>query len=153
MFENLQDGLKSAFKSLSGKGKLTEGNMRDGLKIVEQSLLEADVSYEVVQHFMQRVTEQALGEKVLLSLKPHEQLIGIVHNELVGLLGPVDDSLQRLVHALLPLHELSTEGVLRSHRCFELWVKELHPLQVGHVLSDLVGAQVGLGSEALGAVR
>jgi signal recognition particle subunit SRP54 len=78
---------------LSGKGKLTEGNMRDGLKIVEQSLLEADVSYEVVQYFMERVSRQALGEKVLLSLKPHEQLIGVVHNELVGLLGPVDDSL------------------------------------------------------------
>ena len=93
MFENLQDGLRSAFKSLSGKGKLTEANMRDGLKIVEQSLLEADVSYEVVQHFMQRVSEQAMGEKVLLSLKPHEQLIGVVHSELVGLLGPVDDSL------------------------------------------------------------
>ncbi|MGI9518684.1 MAG: signal recognition particle protein, partial [Pirellulaceae bacterium] len=93
MFENLQDGLRSAFKSLSGKGKLTEGNMRDGLAIVEQSLLEADVSYEVVQHFMNRVTEQALGEKVLLSLKPHEQLVGIVHQELINLLGPVDDSL------------------------------------------------------------
>ena len=57
MFENLQDGLRSAFKSLSGKGKLTESNMRDGLKIVEQSLLEADVSYSVVQHFMDRVSE------------------------------------------------------------------------------------------------
>ncbi len=93
MFESLQDGLRSAFKSLSGKGKLTEANMRDGLKIVEQSLLEADVSYSVVKHFMGRVTEQAVGEKVLLSLRPHEQLIAIVNDELVNLLGPVDDSL------------------------------------------------------------
>ncbi len=93
MFDNLQEGLKGAFKSLSGKGKLTERNMRDGLAIVEQSLLEADVSYEVVQHFMGRVTEQALGEKVLLSLRPSEQLIGIVNQELINLLGPVDDSL------------------------------------------------------------
>lgn len=93
MFENLQDGLRSAFKSLSGKGKLTESNMRDGLKIVEQSLLEADVSYDVVKHFMEQVSEKALGEKVLLSLRPSEQLIGIVHDELVDLLGPVDDSL------------------------------------------------------------
>ena len=92
MFENLQDGLRSAFKSLSGKGKLTESNMRDGLKLVEQSLLEADVSYPVVKHFMQQVSQEALGEKVLLSLKPHEQLIGIVHQELIKLLGPVDDS-------------------------------------------------------------
>lgn len=93
MFENLQDGLQEAFKSLRGKGKLTESNMRDGLALVEQSLLEADVSYSVVQDFMSRVTEQALGERVMGSLKPHEQLVGIVHQELVNLLGPVDESL------------------------------------------------------------
>ena len=78
MFDSLQDGLKGAFKSLRGKGKLTEGNMRDGLKMVEQSLLEADVSYDVVKDFMANVSQQALGEKVLLSLKPAEQLVGIV---------------------------------------------------------------------------
>jgi signal recognition particle subunit SRP54 len=94
MFDSLQTGLKGAFKSLAGQGKLTESNMRDGLKLVEQSLLEADVSYSVVQEFMGRVTEQALGEKVLLSLKPSEQLIHIVHSELINLLGPTDDSLQ-----------------------------------------------------------
>ncbi len=93
MFENLQDGLRSAFKSLSGKGKLTESNMRDGLKLVEQSLLDADVSYAVVKYFMDRVQDKALGEKVLLSLRPHEQLVGIVHQELIDLLGPVDESM------------------------------------------------------------
>ena len=93
MFESLQDGLQSAFKSLRGQGKLTESNMRDGLKLVEQSLLEADVSYQVVKDFMGRVTETAVGEKVLLSLKPHEQLVGIVHQELIHLLGEPDDSL------------------------------------------------------------
>lgn len=94
MFGNLQEGLQSAFKSIRGKGKLTEANMRDGLKLVEQSLLEADVSFDVVRGFMANVTEQALGEKVLLSLSPGEQLVGIVRNELVELLGPVDDGLQ-----------------------------------------------------------
>ncbi len=67
--------------------------MRDGLKLVEQSLLEADVSYLVIQDFMREVTEKALGEKVLLSLKPHEQLVSIVNEELVRLLGPVDSSI------------------------------------------------------------
>jgi len=94
MFGNLQEGLQSAFKSIRGKGKLTEANMRDGLKLVEQSLLEADVSFDVVRGFMANVTEQALGEKVLLSLSPGEQLVGIVRNELIELLGPVDDGLQ-----------------------------------------------------------
>ena len=90
MFDSLQDGLKSAFKSIRGQGRLTEANMRDGLKMVENSLLEADVSIDVVRSFMERVTEQALGEKVLLSLRPSEQVAGIVREELIGLLGPVE---------------------------------------------------------------
>ena len=93
MFESLQDGLKSAFKSLRGKGKLTEANMRDGLKLVEQSLIEADVSYPVVKDFMGQVTEKALGERVLVSLDPSEQLVGIVRDELISLLGEEDSSL------------------------------------------------------------
>jgi signal recognition particle subunit SRP54 len=93
MFESLQDGLKTAFKSLRGKGKLTESNMRDGLRLVETSLLEADVSYSVVKDFMADVTRMALGEKVLLALDPGQQLVGIVHRQLIELLGPVDPSL------------------------------------------------------------
>lgn len=67
--------------------------MRSGLAMVEQSLLEADVSYQVVKDFMEHVSERALGEKVLLSLRPDEQLIGIVNQELIDILGPVDNSL------------------------------------------------------------
>ena len=79
MFEALQDGLSGAFKTLRGQGKLSESNMRDGLKLVEKSLLEADVSFSVVREFMASVTEQALGEKVLKALNPSEQIVGIVH--------------------------------------------------------------------------
>jgi signal recognition particle subunit SRP54 len=93
VFESLSEGLQSAFKSLSGKGKLTESNMREGLQIVEKAMLEADVSYSVVQDFMAQVTERALGKRVLLSLRPHEELINIVHSELISILGPVDTSL------------------------------------------------------------
>lgn len=93
MFESIQTGLRSALKTLQGKGKLTEANMRDGLKLVERSLLEADVSYQVVQDFMASVTQQSLGEKVLLALDPSQQVVGIVHDALVSLLGPVDSSL------------------------------------------------------------
>ena len=94
MFERLQDGLQSAVKSLRGKGRLSEGNMRDGLKLVEQSLLEADVSYSVVKDFMAAVTEQAMGEKVLSSLDPSEHVIGFVRDELINILGPVDEFLE-----------------------------------------------------------
>lgn len=93
MFDSLSEGLQSAFKSLRGKGKLTESNMREGLQTVEQALLEADVSYPVVEQFMQHVTERALGKRVLLSLRPHEELVRIVYEELVEILGPVDASL------------------------------------------------------------
>jgi signal recognition particle subunit SRP54 len=93
MFESLSEGLQSAFKSIRGKGKLTEANMRDGLRMVEEALLEADVSYSVVQDFMQHVTTRALGQKVLLSLKPHEELVRIVYEQLTEILGPVDVSI------------------------------------------------------------
>lgn len=93
MFDALQENLGSAFKTLRGQGKLSESNMRDGLKLVERSLLDADVSYEVATSFMKRVSEEALGEKVLKSLRPSEQVIGIVHRELIALMGPVDHSL------------------------------------------------------------
>mgnify|MGYP002623766694 CR=1 FL=1 len=93
MFESLQEGLAGAFKSLAGQGKLTEANMRDALGMVEQTLLEADVSYAVVQDFIKHVTEQAMGEEVLLALRPEQQLVSIVHQELINVLGPVDPSL------------------------------------------------------------
>jgi signal recognition particle subunit SRP54 len=93
MFQSLQNGLLSALKSLRGKARMTEANMRDGLKLVEQSLLEADVSYEVTQEFMRGVTEKALGKDVLLALDPSQQVFGIVYQELVNLLGPVDNAI------------------------------------------------------------
>ena len=93
MFERLQDGIQSAVKTLRGKGRLSEANMSDGLKLVEQSLLDADVSYSVVQDFMGKVQAKAMGEEVLLALDPSEHVIGIVRDELIDLLGPVDESL------------------------------------------------------------
>ncbi|MFP6676616.1 MAG: signal recognition particle protein [Pirellulaceae bacterium] len=93
MFESLRDGLQDAFKSLRGKGTLTESNMRDGLKLVEQSLLDADVSYSVVQDFMEKVGAEAVGDRVLRTIDPSQQLIAIVNDALIDILGPVDLSL------------------------------------------------------------
>ena len=93
MFETLQDGLSSAIKTLRGRGRLTESNMRDGLRLIRQALLEADVSFPVVKDFMASVSEQAVGERVLKSLDPTKHLIGIVHQELIKQMGPVDHSL------------------------------------------------------------
>ena len=93
MFEALQDGLSGAFKTLRGQGKLSESNMRDGLKLVERSLLEADVSFSVVRDFMKRVTDESVGDTVLKSLNPSQQVVGIVYQALVDFMGPVDHSL------------------------------------------------------------
>lgn len=93
MFETLQEKLGSAIRSLRGRGKLTESNMRDGIKLVQQALLEADVSVPVVKKFVDNISEKALGESVLKRLDPTEQIVKIVYDELVDLMGPVDHSL------------------------------------------------------------
>jgi signal recognition particle subunit SRP54 len=93
MFEALEEGLKSAVKTLRGRGKLSEANMRDSMKLVERALLEADVSYPVVKEFVAKVTEEAVGERVLKSIDPDVQVFGVVHRELINLMGPVDHSL------------------------------------------------------------
>ena len=93
MFESLTASLSSALGALRGRGRLTESKMREGLEGVRTALLEADVAYDVANQFLDRVVTDAVGAKVLDSLDPAQQLVGIVHKELVSLMGPVDHSL------------------------------------------------------------
>ncbi|MBD3672441.1 MAG: signal recognition particle protein [Planctomycetaceae bacterium] len=93
MFEGITENLGNALSAFRGQGKLTEANIRDGMREVRQALLEADVNYEVVQDFMKRVTEEAVGERVLKSLRPEEQIVGVVNEALIDFMGPVDHSL------------------------------------------------------------
>jgi signal recognition particle subunit SRP54 len=92
MFEGLQRALGDALKKLRGRGRLTEVNIRDGLQEIRRALLDADVNYNVVNTFTTRVTERAVGQAVLRSIDPSEQIIKIVFDELVALMGPVDHS-------------------------------------------------------------
>jgi len=87
MFENLTDRLESAFKKLRGHGKLTEENIQEAMGEVRTALLEADVNFGVVKEFITQVTAKAIGSEVLLSLSPGQQVVKIVHDELVDLLG------------------------------------------------------------------
>ncbi|BBE30674.1 signal recognition particle protein [Tepiditoga spiralis] len=87
MFENIQKKFSLAFKNLSGKGKISEKNIKDAVKEVKLSLLEADVNYKVVKNFIDSVKEKALGEKVLESLTPDQEFIRILKNELIELMG------------------------------------------------------------------
>jgi signal recognition particle subunit SRP54 len=86
VFEGISQGLTNAFSAFRGTGKITEGNIRDGMKQVRQALLEADVAYDVAQDFVKRMTEQAVGESVLKSLRPDQQVVGIVHQGLIDLM-------------------------------------------------------------------
>ncbi|NNJ13488.1 signal recognition particle protein [Chloroflexales bacterium ZM16-3] len=87
MFESLSDRLQTVFQKLGSKGKLDEDDVREGMKQVRLALLEADVNFKVVKEFVAKVTEQAIGEEVTKSLTPHQQVVKIVHQELINLLG------------------------------------------------------------------
>ena len=87
MFDNLSEKLQEIIKKASGNASLTEENMSDALREVRRALLEADVSLKVVKIFMSNLKEKALGEDVLKGVNPSQQLIKIVHDELVNILG------------------------------------------------------------------
>src|ERR1700716_1222434 len=87
MFEDLTRRLDAAFKGLLSRGMLTEADVDAGLREVRMALLEADVNFKVAREFVQRVREQAVGEAVLKSVTPGQQVVKIVHDELVELLG------------------------------------------------------------------
>jgi signal recognition particle subunit SRP54 len=87
MFEHLTDRLQAIFNRLGGRGKLNERDVDEALREVRLALLEADVHYQVVKEFLQRVREQAVGEQVMRSLSPAQQVVKIVHQELVRTLG------------------------------------------------------------------
>ncbi|NCC32981.1 MAG: signal recognition particle protein [Chloroflexia bacterium] len=87
MFESLSDRLQTVFQKLGSKGRLDEDDVREAMKQVRLALLEADVNFKVVKDFVAKVTEQAIGEEVTKSLTPHQQVVKIVHQELINLLG------------------------------------------------------------------
>ncbi len=87
MFDNLSGRLNSVFKHLKGYGKLSEKNIQEGLREVRLALLEADVNYKVVKNFIARVKERAVGQEVMESLTPAQQVVKIVHEELITLIG------------------------------------------------------------------
>lgn len=87
MFESLAKKLDRVFKTIRGQGRLSEKNMRDSLQEIRLALLEADVNYKVVKQFVADVQEAALGQRVLDSIQPGQQIVKIVHDELVKLMG------------------------------------------------------------------
>ena len=93
MFETLTEKFNSVFRSLSGRGRITEANISDAMRDVRKALLEADVNYSVVKNFCKNVTQTAIGAEVIKSLHPGQVLIKIVNDELTRLMGPVDTNI------------------------------------------------------------
>jgi len=87
MFDNLSDKLQRVFKNLRGEGRLSAENMDTALREVRVALLEADVNFKVVKQLIENVRQRAMGQEVLNSLSPYQQVIGIINEELIKVLG------------------------------------------------------------------
>ncbi len=90
MFDQLSEKFSTMFRNLSGRGRISESNVRQSMDMVRTALLEADVQFSVVEDFTTRVLQQAIGTEVLNSVEPGQQMVKIVFDELVALMGPVD---------------------------------------------------------------
>lgn len=93
MFQNLQERLSNAFKFFKNKGKLTEADVKEGMREIKLALLEADVSFKVVKEFIKICTERAVGSEVLESLVPAQQIVKIVNEELTNIMGKENSKL------------------------------------------------------------
>ncbi len=93
MFQSLTEKLQNVFKNLRGMGRLSEQNIQDALKEVKLALLEADVNFKVVKSFIDAVREKAVGQEVLNSLTPAQQVIKIVHDELINIIGSKEEKI------------------------------------------------------------
>jgi signal recognition particle subunit SRP54 len=94
MFDSLSSKLQNAFRNLRGLGKISESNASDALREVRMALLEADVNFKVARDFIERVKTKALGAEVVVSVQPGQQIIKIIHDELVDLLGSTNAALK-----------------------------------------------------------
>jgi signal recognition particle subunit SRP54 len=154
MFEGLQDRLQGVFRRLRGEGRVSEEVLREALREIRLALLEADVHYRVVKPFVERIRERALGQEVLRSLTPDQQVIKIVRDEMEALLGGESEDLDLAARPAVVLlcglqgsGKTTTAGKL-AHR---LTAQGRHPLLVAADLQRAaaveqlvqVGAQVG----------
>ena len=134
MFEALSERLKAALHHFTSRGQLNEKNIQEGLRLVRTALLEADVNYKVARDFIQRVQERAVGQEVIQSVTPGQQIVKIVYDELIELMGAADPSIpindeRPTVIMLCGLQghgKTTTAGKLAAH----LRKKGRHPLLV-----------------------
>ena len=119
-FEGLSEKLNETFKRLRGKGRLTESDVRTGLREVRLALLEADVSYKVVKDFIAKVTERCVGSDVLESLTPAQQIVKIVNQELTELMGGSNARLSSASKGPTVVMMVGLQGAGKTTNCAKL---------------------------------
>lgn len=129
MFDNLTDRFNTVFRTLSGKGRISEENVRESMREVRTALLEADVNLKVVNDFCAKVLEKAIGEHVINSLQPGQLMVKIVHDELLALLGPVDTSIMLVQPGPTVVMMCGLQGSGKTTTCGKL---AKHLLKKGH---------------------
>jgi signal recognition particle subunit SRP54 len=121
MFDNLSDKLESVFKKIRGQGLMTEENIKEALREVRLALLEADVNFKVVKDFVENVRSKAIGTEVLTSLSPGQQVIRIVHDELVAIMGGGEDnSLDLAAKPPVAIMMVGLQGAGKTTTCGKL---------------------------------
>ena len=126
MFDNLTQRLTRVMKTLRGEARITEENIQEALREVRVALLEADVALPVVREFIARVREKALGQEVMGSLTPGQAVVGVVHNELVQLMGERNDALALATKppAVILMAGLQGSGKTTTSGKLAKWLKE-----------------------------
>ncbi len=121
MFDSLSDKLESVFKKLRGQGVMSEDNIKEALREVRLALLEADVNFKVVKDFIENVRSKAVGTEVLTSLSPGQQVIRIVHDELVAIMGGGEDnSLDLAAKPPVAIMMVGLQGAGKTTTCGKL---------------------------------
>ena len=132
MFDNLTDRLSKTIKNLRGQGRLSEANIKDALRDVRMALLEGDVALPVVKDFIERVRERAAGQEVTKSLSPGQMLVKVVNEELVHMMGDVNDELNLSVQppAVILMAGLQGSGKTTSTGKLARMLRERHKKNV-----------------------
>jgi len=138
MFDNLTNRLSGVIKTLKGEARLTENNIQDALREVRMALLEADVALPVVKEFIARVREKAVGKEVVGSLTPGQALVGVVHHELIALMGgeKADINLSTVPPAVILMAGLQGAGKTTSSGKLAKWLMEQKKKKVMLVSCD-----------------
>ena len=120
MFEALSDKFNGVFRQLSGRGRISEQNVRDAVREVRQALLEADVHYKVARKFCDDIVQKAIGTEVIQSLHPGQLMVKIVHDELTNLMGPVDTGIYYVSPAPTIIMMAGLQGAGKTTMCGKL---------------------------------